>query len=218
MNMPNGKDDPIIKNWNSELGANNKVEFFLDDNSTITWSGNVKEEKEAELPQEDAKELEGLKKISIADLEKAKDGKYTIGFEARYADGRKGTSMLQGFFDRNIEVEKRGDKITARFLNLFFADGLLDFRIKNIDNTWPEESKKEFVDPSTKKQAYFTMNIKDLTEVHEGAVLVSYMGGKLSDKGMMDTKYTKVKILFKKDAYEGWKASMKFMTLRKNIN
>ena len=205
MNMPNGKDDPIIKNWNSELGANNKVEFFLDDNSSITWSDKVKEEKEAELPQEDAKELEGLKKISIADLEKAKDGKYTIGFEARYADGRKGTSMLQGFFDRNIEVEKRGDKITARFLNLFFADGLLDFRIKNIDNTWPEESKKEFVDPSTKKQAYFTMNIKDLTEVHEGAVLVSYMGGKLSDKGMMDTKYTKVKILFKKDAYEGWK-------------
>lgn len=205
MNEPNGNDDPIIKNWNSAAGAKNKVEIYFDDNSSITWSDNVKEEKEAELPQEDAKELEGLKKISIADLEKAKDGKYTIGFEARYADGRKGTSMLQGFFDRNIEVEKRGDKITARFLNLFFADGLLDFRIKNTDNTWPEESKKEFVDPSTKKQAYFTMNIKDLTEVHEGAVLVSYMGGKLSDKGMMDTKYTKVKIVFKKDAYVGWK-------------
>ena len=57
--------------------------------------------------------------------------------------------MLQGFFDRNVEIEKRGDKITARFLNLFFADGLLDFRIKNTDNTWPEESKKDFVDPAT---------------------------------------------------------------------
>ena len=31
------------------------------------------------------------------------------------------------------------------------------------------------------------------------------MGGKLEYKGMMDTKYTKVKIVFKKDAYEGWK-------------
>lgn len=205
MNEPNGNDDPIIKNWNSDVGAKNKVEFFLDDNSSITWSDNVKEEEDVELPQEEAKELEGLKKIDIADLEKSPDGKYTIGFEAKYADGRKGTSMLQGFFDRNVEIEKRGDKITARFLNLFFADGLLDFRIKNTDNTWPEESKKDFVDPATKTQAYFTMDLKDLTKAREGAVLVSYMGGKLSDKGMMDTKYTKVKIVFKKDAYVGWK-------------
>ena len=102
--------------------------FFLDDNSTISWSDKVKEEVDTELPQEEAKELEGLKKIDIADLEKAPDGKYTIGFEAKYADGRKGTSMLQGFFDRNVEVEKRGNKLTARFLNLFFADGLLDFK------------------------------------------------------------------------------------------
>lgn len=205
MNEPNGNDDPIIKNWNSDVGAKNKVEFFLDDNSTITWSDNVKEEEDVELPQEEAKELEGLKKIDIADLEKSPDGKYTIGFEAKYADGRKGTSMLQGFFDRNVEIEKRGDKITARFLNLFFADGLLDFRIKNTDNTWPEESKKNFVDPATKTQAYFTMDLKDLTKAREGAVLVSYMGGKLEYKGMMDTKYTKVKIVFKKDAYVGWK-------------
>lgn len=205
MNIPNGDQDPIIKNWNSDLGANNKVEFFLDDNSTISWSDKVKEEVDTELPQEEAKELEGLKKIDIADLEKAPDGKYTIGFEAKYADGRKGTSMLQGFFDRNVEVEKRGNKLTARFLNLFFADGLLDFRIKNTDNTWPEESKKDFVDPVTKTQAYFTMDLKDLTKAREGAVLVSYMGGKLEYKGMMDTKYTKVKIVFKKDAYEGWK-------------
>nr|WP_314496315.1 cell wall-binding repeat-containing protein [uncultured Peptostreptococcus sp.] len=205
MNIPNGDQDPIIKNWNSDLGANNKVVFYLDDNSTISWSDNVKEEVDTELPQEEAKELEGLKKIDIKDLEKAPDGKYTIGFEAKYADGRKGTSMLQGFFDRNVEVEKRGDKLRARFLNLFFADGLLDFRIKNTDNTWPEESKKDFVDPVTKTQAYFTMDLKDLTKAREGAVLVSYMGGKLEYKGMMDTKYTKVKIVFKKDAYEGWK-------------
>ena len=42
MNIPNGDQDPIIKNWNSDLGANNKVEFFLDDNSTISWSDKVR--------------------------------------------------------------------------------------------------------------------------------------------------------------------------------
>ena len=215
MNEPEDENNPIIKNWNSELGAKNKVVFHLDDNSTISWTGNVKEEVEAELPQEDAKELEGLEKIDIADLEKAPDGEYTIGFEAKYADGRKGTSMLQGFFDRNIHVEKKNGKITAKFLNLFFADGLLDFRIKNTDNTWPEESKKEFVDPVKKTQAYFTMDLKDLTKSREGAVLVSYMGGKLDYKGMMDTKYTKVKIIFKKEAYKGWKGFHEVYDLEK---
>src|SRR3712207_5303355 len=204
MNIPDSDDKEVVKNWNFEVGKKNTVVFSLDDGSKITWTGKVDEKVEPSIPNDEAKELEGLETIDIGDIESAPDGKYTIGFEAKYADGRAGTSMLQGFFDRNIMIEKKGDKIKAKFLNLFFANGLLDFRIKNIDGTWPEKSEKEPIGNSG-EQAYFTMDIKDLKEAHEGAVLVSYMGGKFDDLGKMDEKYTKVKIIFKKEAYKGWK-------------
>ena len=204
MNIPDSDDKEVVRYWNFEVGKKNTVVFSLDDGSEITWTGEVGEKIEPSIPNDDAKELEGLETIDVGDIESAPDGQYTIGFEARYADGRKGTSMLQGFFDRNIMIEKKGGKLKAKFLNLFFANGLLDFRIKNTDGTWPEMSKKDPIGNSG-EQAYFTMDIKDLKEVHEGAVLVSYMGGKLDDLGKMDEKYTKVKIIFKKEAHKGWK-------------
>ena len=178
MSIPDSDDKEVVENWNFEVGKKNTVVFSLDDGSEITWTGEVGEKIEPSIPNDDAKELEGLETIDVGDIESAPDGQYTIGFEARYADGRKGTSMLQGFFDRNIMIEKKGGKLKAKFLNLFFANGLLDFRIKNTDGTWPEMSKKDPIGNSG-EQAYFTMDIKDLKEVHEGAVLVSYMGGKL---------------------------------------
>ena len=47
------------------------------------------------------------------------------------------------------------------------------------------------------------MPISDLSALHKGAVLVTAMGGQLSDKGNYD-KYTKLDMTFGSDIQKGW--------------
>ena len=134
------------------------------------------------------------------------DGTYTIGFNALLADGREGTSMLEGFFDKNVKLVVENGKMKITMLNTLFADVLYDFQIQS-GGKWPGKSKKEFCGEANannvKDHAEFTMNISDLDKEHIGGVLVGPMGGQESDIGQTD-KYTRVKIKFKPQVYEGW--------------
>lgn len=134
------------------------------------------------------------------------DGTYTIGFNALLADGREGTSMLEGFFDKNVKLVVENGKMKITMLNTLFADVLYDFQIQS-GGKWPGKSDKEFCGEANannvKDHAEFTMNISDLDKEHIGGVLVGPMGGQESDIGQTD-KYTRVKIKFKPQVYEGW--------------
>ncbi len=134
------------------------------------------------------------------------DGTYTIGFNALLADGREGTSMLEGFFDKNVKLVVENGKMKITMLNTLFADVLYDFQIQS-GGKWPGKSDKKFCGEANannvKDHAEFTMNISDLDKEHIGGVLVGPMGGQKSDIGQTD-KYTRVKIVFKPEVYEGW--------------
>ena len=190
-----------FKAWNFD--GDNTIVFKANDGTeskAYTTGNKVTEEK----PTPDkTSEKQEEKTYSLTD--KLEDGEYTLGFNALYADGRQGTSMLEGFFDKNVKLVVKDGKMSITMLNTLFAHGLYDFAIQN-KGKWESGVKENFGEKNSAGQydrALFTLPVEDLDQIHLGGVIVSYMGSLESDKGNFD-KYTNVKLKFKPEIKKGW--------------
>ena len=196
-----GESLKAFKAWNFD--GENTIVFKANDGSeskAYTTGNKVAEEKPT---PEKTPEKQDEKTYSLTD--KLEDGEYTLGFNALYADGRQGTSMLEGFFDKNVKLVVKDGKMSITMLNTLFAHGLYDFAIQNKGN-WSSGVKENFGEKNSAGQydkALFTLPIEDLDQIHLGGVIVSYMGSLESDKGNYD-KYTNVKLKFKPEIKKGW--------------
>ena len=196
-----GESLKAFKAWNFD--GDNTIVFKANDGSeskTYTTGNKVVEEKPT---PEKTPEKQAEKTYSLTD--KLEDGEYTLGFNALYADGRQGTSMLEGFFDKNVKLVVKDGKMSITMLNTLFAHGLYDFAIQN-KGKWESGVKENFGEKNSAGQydrALFTLPVEDLDQVHLGGVIVSYMGSLESDKGNFD-KYTTVKLKFKPEIKKGW--------------
>ena len=196
-----GESLKAFKAWNFD--GENTIVFKANDGSeskTYTTGNKVVEEKPT---PEKTPEKQEEKTYSLTD--KLEDGEYTLGFNALYADGRQGTSMLEGFFDKNVKLVVKDGKMSITMLNTLFAHGLYDFAIQN-KGKWESGVKENFGEKNSAGQydrALFTLPVEDLDQVHLGGVIVSYMGSLESDKGNFD-KYTTVKLKFKPEIKKGW--------------
>ena len=196
-----GESLKAFKAWNFD--GDNTIVFKANDGSeskAYTTGNKVAEEKPT---PEKTPEKQGEKTYSLTD--KLEDGEYTLGFNALYADGRQGTSMLEGFFDKNVKLVVKDGKMSITMLNTLFAHGLYDFAIQNKGN-WASGVKENFGEKNSAGQydkALFTLPVEDLDQIHLGGVIVSYMGSLESDKGNFD-KYTNVKLKFKPEIKKGW--------------
>ena len=196
-----GESLKAFKAWNFD--GDNTIVFKANDGSeskAYTTGNKVAEEKPT---PEKTPEKQAEKTYSLTD--KLEDGEYTLGFNALYADGRQGTSMLEGFFDKNVKLVVKDGKMSITMLNTLFAHGLYDFAIQNKGN-WSSGVKENFGEKNSAGQydkALFTLPIEDLDQIHLGGVIVSYMGSLESDKGNYD-KYTNVKLKFKPEIKKGW--------------
>ncbi len=197
-----GESLKAFKAWNFD--GDNTIVFKANDGSeskTYT-TGNNKVVEEKPTPEKTPEKQEE-KTYSLTD--KLEDGEYTLGFNALYADGRQGTSMLEGFFDKNVKLVVKDGKMSITMLNTLFAHGLYDFAIQN-KGKWESGVKENFGEKNSAGQydrALFTLPVEDLDQVHLGGVIVSYMGSLESDKGNFD-KYTTVKLKFKPEIKKGW--------------
>ena len=196
-----GESLKAFKAWNFD--GENTIVFKANDGSeskTYTTGNKVVEEKPT---PEKTPEKQEEKTYSLTD--KLEDGEYTLGFNALYADGRQGTSMLEGFFDKNVKLVVKDGKMSITMLNTLFAHGLYDFAIQN-KGKWESGVKENFGEKNSAGQydrALFTLPVEDLDQIHLGGVIVSYMGSLESDKGNFD-KYTTVKLKFKPEIKKGW--------------
>ena len=196
-----GESLKAFKAWNFD--GENTIVFKANDDSeskAFTTGNKVVEEKQA---PEKTPENQEEKTYSLTD--KLEDGEYTLGFNALYADGRQGTSMLEGFFDKNVKLVVKDGKMSITMLNTLFAHGLYDFAIQN-KGKWESGVKENFGEKNSAGQydrALFTLPVEDLDQIHLGGVIVSYMGSLESDKGNFD-KYTTVKLKFKPEIKKGW--------------
>ena len=196
-----GESLKAFKSWNFD--GDNTIVFKANDGSeskAYTTGNKVVEEKPT---PEKTPEKQGEKTYALTD--KLEDGEYTLGFNALYADGRQGTSMLEGFFDKNVKLVVKDGKMSITMLNTLFAHGLYDFAIQN-KGKWESGVKENFGEKNSAGQydrALFTLPVEDLDQVHLGGVIVSYMGSLESDKGNFD-KYTTVKLKFKPEIKKGW--------------
>ena len=196
-----GESLKAFKAWNFD--GDNTIVFKANDGTeskAYTTGNKVTEEK----PTPDkTSEKQEEKTYSLTD--KLEDGEYTLGFNALYADGRQGTSMLEGFFDKNVKLVVKDGKMSITMLNTLFAHGLYDFAIQN-KGKWESGVKENFGEKNSAGQydrALFTLPVEDLDQIHLGGVIVSYMGSLESDKGNFD-KYTNVKLKFKPEIKKGW--------------
>ena len=202
----------VLKFHSAEVGDYVKADKSKEDGAIVfQQKGYIApkpgEAEEAAKNYEKNKKTEEEKRVAkYTTSENIPDGIYTIGFNALLADGREGTSMLEGFFDKNVKLVVENGKMKITMLNTLFADVLYDFQIQS-GGEWPGKSEKKFCGEANanniQDHAEFTMNISDLNKEHIGGVLVGPMGGQKSDIGQTD-KYTRVKIVFKPEVYEGW--------------
>lgn len=196
-----GESLKAFKAWNFD--GENSIIFKANDDSeskAFTTGNKVVEEKPA-----DNKTTEKQEEKTYSLTDKLEDGEYTLGFNALYANGRQGTSMLEGFFDKNVKLVVKDGKMSITMLNTLFAHGLYDFAIQNKGN-WASGVKENFGEKNSAGQydrALFTLPVEDLDQIHLGGVIVSYMGSLESDKGNFD-KYTTVKLKFKPEIKKGW--------------
>lgn len=178
--------------------------------STTTTSKTTEKPKEETTSNPDVKKFvaptEKLEKLDLTLKDKLPDGEYTIGFGAFRADGIARSSMLEGFFDKNVKLVVKDGKKHIVMLNTMFADGLLDFRLQANDGSWPVTKKEDFGKANIDgkyKNALFTIPLEDLENERLGAVLVTYMGGFESQRGDI-SKYAKLKLNLKTPIYKGW--------------
>lgn len=137
----------------------------------------------------------------VTDLE---DGEYTLSFVANQ-EGKDESSMLQGAFDPRVKLTVENGEMKISMMNTALVWALVDFSIES-NGEYPA-AEQRFVGTADASGNYsmqeFTMTISDLSAMHKGAVLVTAMGGQLSDKGNYE-KYTKLDISFGTDVKKGW--------------
>ncbi len=137
----------------------------------------------------------------VTDLE---DGEYTLSFVANQ-EGKDESSMLQGAFDPRVKLTVENGEMKISMMNTALVWALVDFSIES-NGEYPA-AEQRFVGTADASGNYsmqeFTMTISDLSAMHKGAVLVTAMGGQLSDKGNYE-KYTKLDITFGTDVKKGW--------------
>lgn len=131
------------------------------------------------------------------------DGVYTLSFVANEVGGDS-TSMLQGVFDSNVKLTVENGEMKISMLNTGLVSFLLDFSVES-NGVYPTSTRVDVGTPDA-TGAYpaqeFTFSISDLDKAHKGAVLVTAMGGQVSDIGNYD-KYTKLDMTFS-NLQEGW--------------
>ncbi|HIV16966.1 MAG TPA: NEAT domain-containing protein [Candidatus Alectryocaccobium stercorigallinarum] len=137
----------------------------------------------------------------VTDLE---DGEYTLSFVANQ-EGKDESSMLQGAFDPRVKLTVENGEMKISMMNTALVWALIDFSIES-NGEYPE-SEQRFVGKADASGNYslqeFTMPVSDLSVMHKGAVLVTAMGGQISDEGNYE-KYTKLDITFGTDIQKGW--------------
>ncbi|GAA0785895.1 hypothetical protein GCM10008909_15320 [Hathewaya limosa] len=160
----------------------------------------IKQEEGIKIDTQTGSEVSGKPKHNIA------DGIYTVGFKANKVDNPNDTSMLGGFLDHNVKVEVKEGKIKLTFLHKVMADMLIDVRFESEGKYIPAKLTY-YTSPKGKtvdKMKTIEVEVSDLSNPHNCAVLVTGMGGKLIDKGHMD-KYKIAKLTFNDELVEGWK-------------
>ncbi|MFX0547728.1 NEAT domain-containing protein [Hathewaya histolytica] len=177
------------------------------------------DKSDSNLSIEGNNKLENKPGESIKDESKNKiaDGVYTVNFQAYKLDNPKDTSMLGGFFDKNVKLQVKDGKAKLTWLNICNANMLYDFRIES-NGIFTESKATPKGEPSVSgdyAMQTFEMEISDLSIPHIGGVLVSAMGGQKSDIGKPD-KYTKVKFVFDKNIESGWKGFEKDKEVKEN--
>ena len=189
-----------------KLDVNNPVKGFYTVIYSVTNSlgKTITVTKEVEVTER-SNTASNAKVELVKVTDKIADGVYTLGFKAYKIDRPNETSMLGGFFDKNVKVTVKDGKINLKILNLMNAEMLYDFRVESKGKYSP--SKSEWVGESNTNGEYFMQTfefpIEDLLSDHKGCVLVGAMGGNKSDIGNTD-KYTKTKIVFNKVLKKGW--------------
>ncbi len=190
--------EDVVAAW--KIGADNEVSFLFAEGESLRYS-----QGGHHTDQTDANDQSAKPKTMVPVSKQMKDGTYTLGFDALYADGREGSSMLAGFFDKHIKLEVSQGKMKITMLNTLFAHGLLEMAVQN-KGEWKAMQKENYGEPNSAghfDRALFSMEIDDLDQLHMAGVLVSYMGGLETDKGNYD-RYTKVKLKFDAEAAEGF--------------
>ena len=138
------------------------------------------------------------------DVDHLEDGEYTLSFVANQ-EGMEESSMLQGAFDPRVKLTVKDGKMTISMMNTALVWALLDFSIES-NGEYPQ-SEQKYIGTADASGNYsmqeFTMPIEDLSVMHKGAVLVTAMGGQISDKGNYE-KYTKLDLTFGEDIRKGW--------------
>lgn len=173
--------------------------------SNLPIDGNSKPENK---PGENIKE-ESKNKIA--------DGVYTVNFQAYKLDNPKDTSMLGGFFDKNVKLQVKDGKAKLTWLNICNANMLYDFRIES-NGVFAESKSTPQGEPTVSGEYMmqtFETEISDLSIPHIGGVLVSAMGGQKSDIGNHE-KYTKVKFVFDKNIESGWKGFEEYKKVKED--
>lgn len=150
---------------------------------------------------------------AISDLQKAikafapsdilENGVYTLSFKAR-KEGKQESSMLEGAFDPHVKLTVKDGKMTVSMLNTALVSFLLDFSIESNGVFQPAVMKPmgEQANDGSYKLKEFTIPIENLSTLHKGGVLVTAMGGHLSDIGHYE-KYTMLDMTFS-DIKKGW--------------
>lgn len=155
------------------------------------------------ITKDDMDETENSGKETAEDS-KLKDGVYTLSFTAKQ-DGKDETSMLQGSFDPKVKLTVENGRMKISMLNTALVWALVDFTMES-EGKYPG-SAQQYIGKADASGKYslqeFTIPIKDLSVMHKGAVLVTAMGGQLSDKGNYD-KYAKLDLSFGKEIQKGW--------------
>ncbi|MDY4950424.1 MAG: leucine-rich repeat protein [Clostridium cadaveris] len=138
------------------------------------------------------------------DPEKLENGEYTLSFRAN-VEGKDSSSMLQGAFDPKVKLTVKNGEMKISMLNTGLAKFLLDFSIES-NGQYPKSEQKKIGEPDndgTFKLQEFTIPIKNLSKMHKGAVLVTMMGGQITDIGKYE-KYTKLDMTFGSNIEKGW--------------
>ncbi|KEI07486.1 NEAT domain-containing protein [Clostridium botulinum] len=164
---------------------------------------NIKPQKNKDKAKDSEKNTD--KDTSVSSNNKIKvtkdlpDGTYTIGFKSYKVENEKESSMLGGFFDKNIKLEVKDGKIKLTLLHTTMANLLLDLRMES-NGLYPESKLNYYKNTDMKT---VEMEVSDLTKPHLCAVLVTAMGGRQMDIGDI-SKYKVAKIVFDTEVSKGW--------------
>lgn len=124
------------------------------------------------------------------------DGEYTLTFSAK-TEGSDEASMITGFFDPKAKLTVKDGKMWITVLNTAMSQMMFDFTLGD-GNTYGNTEKTGVgqADQSGSYDMYeYKIEITKPSQITKAAVLVSAMGGQISDKGNY-AKYTKADFKF----------------------